>query len=127
MTSTVNILLQRSKFLKEIWIIFILIFCFWTFTFKMFLRLHWRLSTILKTSKENVWSYVFWYVKLQIYSESSFNTQYIEIKPKCQKHFLQTKQKFKKCTLFYFASSNSWQFYFQFTTAIWAEAQDLSL
>ena len=27
------------------------------------LRLHWRLSTILKTSNKSVWSNVFWYVK----------------------------------------------------------------
>ena len=31
------------------------------------LRIHWRLSTILKTSNKSVWSNVFWYVKVCIF------------------------------------------------------------
>ena len=31
------------------------------------LRIRWRLSTILKTSKKSVWSNVFWYVKVCIF------------------------------------------------------------
>ena len=34
--------------------------------FCFFLRIHWRLLTILKTSK-NVWSNIFWYVKVCIF------------------------------------------------------------
>ena len=37
-------------------------------------RIHWRLSTILKTSNKSVQSNVSWYVKVYIYSESLFNT-----------------------------------------------------
>ena len=35
--------------------------------FVLFLRIHRRLSTILKTSNKKVWSNVFWYVKLWIF------------------------------------------------------------
>ena len=31
------------------------------------LRIHWRLSTILKTNSKSVWSNVFWYVKVCIF------------------------------------------------------------
>ena len=31
------------------------------------LRIHWRLSTVLKTSNKSVWSNVFWYVKVCIF------------------------------------------------------------
>ena len=34
--------------------------------FKHELMIHWRLSTISKTSNESVWSIVYWYVKLYI-------------------------------------------------------------
>ena len=44
----------------------------------MNLRTHWRLTTILRTSNKSLSSNVFWYVK--VYTESLFNTQYIEIK-----------------------------------------------
>ena len=33
----------------------------------MYLRIHWRLSMILKTSSKSVWSNVFWYVELCIF------------------------------------------------------------
>ena len=45
------------------------------------LRIHWRISTILITSKKSVWSNDFWHVKY-IYSEGVFNTLYIELKHK---------------------------------------------
>ena len=32
-----------------------------------YLRIHWRLSTILITNKKSVWSNVFWYVKVYIF------------------------------------------------------------
>ena len=38
------------------------------------LRIHWRLSRILKTNKKNVWTNVFWYVRY------IFNTLYIMMK-----------------------------------------------
>ena len=31
------------------------------------LRIHWKLSTILKTSNKSIWSNVFWYVKVHIF------------------------------------------------------------
>ena len=34
------------------------------------LRIHWRLSMILKTSNKSVWGNVFWYVKVCIFSKS---------------------------------------------------------
>ena len=33
----------------------------------VFLRIYWRLSTILKTSNKSVWSNVFWHVKVYIF------------------------------------------------------------
>ena len=41
-----------------------------------FLRIHWRLSTILKISKK-VYELIFINMKKSVYSESVFNTQYI--------------------------------------------------
>ena len=74
------------------------------------LRIHWRLSTILKTSKKlyevmifDMWKYV--------YFESVFNTLYIEIKLNVKKISFRQKRS-KKCPLFSFVRSNSSQFYF---------------
>ena len=36
-------------------------------TLHITLRIHWRLSTILKTTNKSVWSNVFWYVKVCIF------------------------------------------------------------
>ena len=33
----------------------------------VYLRIHWRLSTILETSNKSVWSYGFWYVKVCVF------------------------------------------------------------
>ena len=38
------------------------------------LRIHWWLSTVLKISNRSVWSNIFWYVKVYIYSENLFNS-----------------------------------------------------
>ena len=38
-----------------------------TFYLILKVRLHWRLSTILKTSDKNIWSNIFWYVKVCIF------------------------------------------------------------
>ena len=46
---------------------FLLWLLFWTFRFFFALRIHWRLSTIWKTSNKSVWSNVFWYVKICIF------------------------------------------------------------
>ena len=37
------------------------------FRTQLSLRIHWRLSTILKASKKSIWSNVFWYVKVCIF------------------------------------------------------------
>ena len=57
------------------------------------LRIHWGLSTILKTSKQSTWTNFFDIEKvyIYIYSESLFNILYIEVKYKCLKSFLRTK------------------------------------
>ena len=46
------------------------------------LRIHWRLSTILKTSKK-VYEVMFFDMLKYVYSVSVFNALYIEIKQKC--------------------------------------------
>ena len=65
-------------------------------------RIHWRLSTISKTSKNNVWSNIFWYVKVCIFWKC---TQYTINWDKTQmlkkKSFGQNKH-YKKCPLFFF-------------------------
>ena len=60
----------------------------------------------------DLWKYV--------YSEGAFNTLYIEIKHKFEKNPLD-KINGTKNALFSFASSNSSQFYFQFSILKWAE------
>ena len=39
----------------------------WKLETKKALRIHWRLSTILKTSNKSVWKNLFWYVKVCIF------------------------------------------------------------
>ena len=58
-------------------------------TYDTLLRTHWRLSKIFKANNKCVWSNVFWYVKMwkYLYSETLFNTLFIEIKQKCLKKF----------------------------------------
>ena len=46
------------------------------------LRIHWRLSTILKTRKK-LYEVTFFDIWKYVYSESVFDTLYIEIKHKC--------------------------------------------
>ena len=74
------------------------------------LRIHWRYSTILKTSNKSVWSnvllYKFWKNSLL------FNTLYIWKKTK---KFLRTRN------ALFFASSNLSQFYFWFAILVRAE------
>ena len=47
-----------------------------------YLRIHWRLLTILKTSKK-VYEVMFSDMEKYEYSQNLFNTLYIEIKHKC--------------------------------------------
>ena len=92
--------------------------------FSKFLRIHWRLSTILRRNK-SVWSNVFWYVKLYIFWKF---IQYPAIhwdKTEMSKKF--PLDKIDKIHFLSFASSDSSQFYFQFAILIWAEAQGSSL
>ena len=58
-----------------------------------YLRIHWRLLTILETSNKKVWSKVFWY------------------KTNLKKIPLGQNKRDKRCPLFSFASSKSSQFY----------------
>ena len=73
------------------------------------LRIHWRLSTVLKTSNKSVWSNVFWYVKVCIFWKC---TQHIIHWDKTQtlKSFPSDKINCTKNVLF-FARSNLSQFY----------------
>ena len=45
------------------------------FRISLYLRIHWKLSTILKASKKRVWSNAFWYIKVYIFLKFM---QYIE-------------------------------------------------
>ena len=66
-----------------------------------------------KNKLKSVWRNVFGYVKVYIYSESVFNTLYIEIKTNVKKFPSDKINGTKNDTyLFFFASSNSSQFYF---------------
>ena len=89
------------------------------------LRIRWRISMILKTSKQ-VYDVMFSDIKKYVYSESVFSALYIKIKHKYPKKTSlgQTKGD-KKYALISFASSKSSQFYF--AIFIWAEAQGSSL
>ena len=53
-----------------------------------------------------------------VYSESVFNTQYIEIKQILKKISFGQNKRYKKCPFFSFASSNSAQLYFYFAILI---------
>ena len=46
------------------------------------LKIHWRLSTILKTSKK-LYQIMFFGMLKYVYSENAFNTPYIKIKHVC--------------------------------------------
>ena len=65
---------------------------------KLLLRMHWRLSTILKTSKKSVWRNVFRYVKVCIFWKC---TQYTILWDKTHK-FPLSKINGKKYVLFFF-------------------------
>ena len=81
------------------------------------LRILWRLSMIWKTSKKGIKKKinVLWFVKVYLYSESSFNTLYIYWdKKNVKKVSFGQNKRYKKCCLFSFASSSSSQFYFLF-------------
>ena len=75
-------------------------------------RIHWRLSTILKTSNKSVWSNVFWYVKVYIFQKFiQYTTDWVKTQILKELPIGQNKS-YKKCPLFSFANSNSAQFYF---------------
>ena len=69
------------------------------------LRMHWRLSMILKRSKKSVWSKLFWHIKVCIFWKCIWYTQW-----KMSKFYLRQNKR-KKKIFFSFASSNSSQFY----------------
>ena len=64
------------------------------------LRMHWRLSMILKRSKKSVWSKLFWHIKVCIFWKCIWYTQW-----KMSKFYLRQNKR-KKKILFSFASSN---------------------
>ena len=80
------------------------------------LRIHWRLSTILKTSKKA-------YEVMLFDMENLVNTLYIELKKQCWKVSFRKNKRYKKYTLFFFESSNLLQIYFSFAFLVWVEAQ----
>ena len=69
------------------------------------LRIHWRLSRILKTNNKSVWSNVFWYVC----SECVFNTLYIEIKHKSWRKFPSNEINGTKNDLFFLSRAPTHQ------------------
>ena len=84
------------------------------------LRIHWRLSTILKTSNKSVWSNVFWYVKVYIFWKFIQYTIHWD-KTQMLKKFPSDKINVRRNALsFFFAISNS-RFYFNLAILIWAE------
>ena len=75
------------------------------------LRIHWRLSMILKLSNKSVWSNVFWSVKVGILWKCiQYTTHWY--KTNVKKNSFGQNKRYKKCPLFSFVSSNSRQFYF---------------
>ena len=67
----------------------------------LILRLHWRFSTILETSRKSVWSSVFWYVKVCIFWICIQYTIHWD-KTQILKKLLTDKINEKKCPLFFF-------------------------
>ena len=63
------------------------------------LRIHWSLSTILKTSNKSVWSNVFWYIKVYIFMKFIQYTIHWD-ETWMLKNFFQQNKHYKKCTLF---------------------------
>ena len=77
-----------------------------------YLRIHWRLLTILKTSNKSVWNNVFWYVKVCIFWKCIQYTIHWDKTQIFNKISSWQNKRYKKCPLFSVASSNSSQFYF---------------
>ena len=75
------------------------------------LRLHWRLSMVLKTSNKSLWGNVFWYVKVHIFWKFIKHTIHWD-KMEMLKQFPLDKINVTRNAFFSFASSNSSQFYF---------------
>ena len=71
--------------------------------------MHWRLSTILGTSRESVWSNVFWYVKVCILWKCIQYTIHWD-RTEILKKFPSDKINGTKNALFFLWSSNLWQF-----------------
>ena len=74
------------------------------------LRIHWRLSMILKTSNKSVWSNAFWYVKVCVFWKCIQYT--IHWDETNVKKIPSDKIKGTKNAHFSFASSNSLKCYF---------------
>ena len=76
------------------------------------LRIHWRLSTVLKTSNKGVWSNVFWYVKVFIFWKCIQHTIHWDKTQMLKRILFEQNKRYKKGPLFSFPSSNSSEFYF---------------
>ena len=59
--------LKKVSFQYEDWALLYNSSKFEIFMIFSVLRIHWRLSTILKTSNKRVWSNVFWFIKVYIF------------------------------------------------------------
>ena len=87
----------------------------WQMGLVLCLRIHQRLSMILKTSKK-VYEVMFFNIWNYFYSESIFSTLYIEIKHKCWKKYV-TQNKWYKSALFFLSwapAHYDFIFYWQF-------------
>ena len=69
------------------------------------LRMHWRLSMILKRSKKSVWSKLFWHIKVCIFWKCIWYTQW-----KMSKFYLRQNKR-KKKNPFFFCKLQLSQFY----------------
>ena len=79
------------------------------------LRIHWKLSTILKTSNKIVWSNLFWYGKVHIFWKFIRYTIHRD-KAETLKKFIQTIQTLQIMHYFYFLSRAPTYHYFTFNT-----------
>ena len=67
---------------------------------RSYLRIQWRLSTILKTSNKSAWRNVFWYVKACIFSKCIQYIIYLDKVKMLKKIFFGEYKRYKRCPLF---------------------------
>ena len=77
------------------------------------LRIHWMLSTILKTSKKSVWNNISWYVKLCIFWKCIHYTIYLD-KTQMLKKFSSEKINGSKNVLFFSRAHHIFTFNLRF-------------